>query len=232
MLDYFSIKKYLRQMNIFQEIRFLLAKELKLEFRQKYAISGILLYVFSTIFVVYMSEGTASGKEWNILFWVIILFASTNAVAKSFLRESGNRQLYYYSLVNPTAIIISKMIYNTILLLALSVLAYGVFSLVIGTPVEDTQLFFIAIFLASLGFSITFTFISAIASKANNSASLMAILGFPIIIPILMTLVNISMVAIGEFPNKSIDNDILILLAIDLLLAGASLMLFPFLWRD
>lgn len=219
-------------MNVFEEIRFLLQKELMLEFRQKYAISGILLYVFSTIFVVYMSSGTADGKSWNILFWVIILFASTNAIAKSFLQESGNRQLYYYSLVNPIAIIVSKMIYNTILLLALSFLAYGVFSLVIGSPVEDRQLFFIVIFLASLGFSITFTFISAIASKANNSASLMAILGFPIIIPILMTLVHISLEAIGEFDGSSVDDDIIILLAIDLLLAGAALLLFPFLWRD
>ena len=225
---------YLRTMNIFKETRFLLAKELKLEFRQKYAISGILLYVFSTIFVVYMSEGRAEGKEWNILFWVIVLFASTNAVAKSFVRESGNRQLYYYSMVNPIAVIISKMIYNTMLLLALSFLAYGVFSLVIGSPSQDMdqQLYFLSIFLASLGFSITFTFISAIAAKANNSASLMAILSFPIIIPIIMTLVKISMTAIGEFQGESVQNDVVILLAIDLLLAGAALILFPFLWRD
>ncbi|MEM6965593.1 MAG: heme exporter protein CcmB [Bacteroidota bacterium] len=215
-----------------REIQFLLHKEFTLEFRQKYAISGILLYVFSTIFVVYMSQGRADGRSWNILFWIIILFASTNAIAKSFLQEGGNRQLYYYALVNPIAIIISKMVYNTILLLALSFLAYGVFSLVIGTPVKDSPLFFFTIFLASLGFSITFTFISAIAAKATNNASLMAILGFPIIIPILMTLVNISLEAIGEFQGASITNDILILLAIDLMLAGAALLLFPFLWRD
>lgn len=219
-------------MNVFQEIRFLLHKELKLEFRQKYAISGILLYIFSTIFVVYVSAIQANGKEWNVLFWIIVLFASVNAVAKSFVQESGHRQLYYYSLVNPIAIIISKMIYNTLLLLALSFLAYGVFSLVIGSPVRDTRLFFIAIFLASLGFSITFTFISAIASKANNSASLMAILGFPLIIPILMMLIYISGNAIGLQSDTAVNDNILILLGIDLLLAGAALLLFPYLWRD
>ena len=219
-------------MNIFQEIGFLLRKEIMLEFRQKYAISGILLYIFSTIFVVYMSAGTADGRMWNNLFWIIVLFASVNAVAKSFLQESGDRQLYYYTLVNPIAIIVSKMIYNTLLLLILSFLAYGVFSLVIANPVRDTNLFYLTILLGSLGFSITFTFISAIASKANNSASLMAILGFPIIIPILMTLVNISLNAIGEFNDSTINDNILILLAIDLLLAGAALILFPFLWRD
>ncbi|HFC00405.1 MAG TPA: ABC transporter permease [Phaeodactylibacter sp.] len=219
-------------MNTFQEIWFLFKKELTLEFRQKYAISGILLYIFSTIFVVYTSAISVGPKEWNVLFWIIILFASVNAVAKSFVQESGGRQLYYYTLVNPIAIIISKMLYNTLLLLLLSFLAYGIFSLVIGSPVRDNNLFFLAIFLASLGFSITFTFISAIASKANNSASLMAILGFPIIIPILMTLVKISSNALALMQDSSIDKDIMILLSIDLLMAGAALLLFPFLWRD
>lgn len=219
-------------MNVFSEINFLIKKEFTLEFRQKYAISGILLYIFSTIFVVYTSAIEVGPKEWNVLFWIIILFTSVNAVTKSFVQESGARQLYYYSLVNPIAIIISKMIYNTILLLALSILAYGVFSLVLGNLVRNSQLFFTAIFLASLGFSITFTFISAIASKANNSASLMAILGFPIIIPILMELIYISSNALPLQSNTAINQDIYILLAIDLLLAGAALLLFPFLWRD
>ena len=219
-------------MNTFQEVWFLFKKELTLEFRQKYAISGILLYIFSTIFVVYTSAISVGPKEWNVLFWIIILFASVNAVAKSFVQESGGRQLYYYTLVNPIAIIISKMLYNTLLLLFLSLLAYGVFSLVVGSPVRDNNLFFLAIFLASLGFSITFTFISAIAAKANNSASLMAILGFPIIIPILMTLVKISANALALMQDSAIDKDIMILLSIDLLMAGAALLLFPFLWRD
>ncbi len=219
-------------MNTFQEIWFLFRKELTLEFRQKYAISGILLYVFSTIFVVYTSTFDAGPKQWNILFWIIVLFASVNTAAKSFVQESGTRQLYYYSLVNPVAIIISKMLYNTLLLLALNFLAYGVFSLVLGSPVRDLQLFFIAIFLASLGFSITFTFISAISSKADNSASLMAILGFPIVIPIVMELVKVSQNALPGTFDSAINEDIMILLAIDLMLGGAALMLFPFLWRD
>jgi len=129
-------------MGTIQQILFLLQKEITLEFRQKYAISGILLYIFSTIFVVYM--GTASRTEppiWIVLFFIIVLFTSVNAVAKSFVQESGNRQLYYYSIANPIAIILSKMIYNTLLLLFLSFLALGVFSLIMGYPILDSMLF-------------------------------------------------------------------------------------------
>ena len=60
----------------------------------------------------------------------------------------------------------------------------------------------------------------------------MAILGFPIVIPILMELVKVSQNAMPGSFDSSINEDIMILLAIDLLLGGAALMLFPFLWRD
>jgi len=135
-------------MNIGKEIIFLLKKELLLEWRQKYALSGIILYVFSTVFIVYYTVLNELPKAiWNALFWIIVLFASVNAVAKSFIQENSNRQLYYYTLANPTAIILSKIIYNAILLLFLTFLSFAVFSFVTGSPVKDFGQFFLALFL-------------------------------------------------------------------------------------
>lgn len=228
----FFVRLFLPPMNILKETIFLIQKELTLEWRQKYAISGILLYVLSTIFIVYLSTIKVEPPVWNPIFWIIVLFASVNAVAKSFVQESSARQLYYYQLVNPTAIILSKIIYNTLLLLFLSVLSFMVFGLVAGNPVKDYFQFYLALFLGSVGFAIVFTFISAIASKANNSGTLMAILGFPLIIPILMTLVKMSANALRLINDTSIDKDIMILVAIDLILLGLAFVLFPFLWRD
>lgn len=219
-------------MEVLKESLFLIKKELLLEWRQKYAISGIFLYVLSTVFIVYTASPNLKGMAWNSLFWIVILFASVNAVTKSFLQENSARQLYYYSLVNPQAVIISKVIYNTVLLLALSVLSYGAFSLFVGSAVRHHDQFFLALFLGSLGFSITFTFISAIASKANNNATLTAILGFPLIIPILLTLIKLSANALGLMQDSAISTDINILIAIDLMLLAMSLILFPYLWRD
>ncbi len=215
-----------------KEIFFLLKKDLTLEWRQKYAISGILLYVFSTVFVVYTSFIRVQPNVWNVLFWIILLFASVNAIVKSFVQENGNRQLYYYQLANPTAVILSKIIYNSLLLLLLSFLTYGLFSLVVGNPVKDYTQFFIALLLGSLGFAITFTFVSAISAKANNSATLMAVLSFPIIIPIIMTLVKISANALRLLNDTSVSKDMLILVAIDVILVSMAFILFPYLWKD
>ncbi len=219
-------------MGVIREISFLLQKEFLLEWRSSYALSGILLYVFSTIFIIYTAFINVEPPVWNVLFWVIMLFTSINAIVKSFIQESSKRTLYYYTLVNPIAVILSKMIYNALLLLVISFLVWGGFSLITENPVQDIGLFCMALGLAALGFSITFTFISAISAKAGNNATLMAILAFPLIIPVLMTLIKLSASALGLIVDTSVRNDIYILCAIDLILLGLTLVLFPFLWKD
>lgn len=219
-------------MNLAKEIGILLQKEMKIEWRQKHAIGGILLYVVSTIFVVYSAIKSVDPNVWNALFWIVILFASVNALVKSFVQENSSRQLYYYTLANPTAIILAKIIYNSGLLLVLSLLSFLAFTLFAGNPVKDTGQFFLALFLGSVGFSITFTFIAAIAGKANNSATLMAILSFPLVIPIILTLLKLSANALRLMQDTAIWKDVLTLVAIDLLMIAMAFILFPFLWRD
>lgn len=220
-------------MRLLQDTWFLVKKDVQLELRQRYAISGILLYVLSTVFVVYLAVvEQLPGAVWAAMLWIIILFASVNAVAKSFVQEGEKRQLYYYSLVSPSAIILAKMLYNTFLLLLLSLLSYAAFSLVMGSPVKESGLFFLTLFLGSLGFSITFTFISAIAAKAGNSGTLMAILSFPVILPVLLTLLRLSKQALRLMQDNGGWDDIVMLLSIDVILVALAFMLFPFLWRD
>jgi len=214
----------------------LLKKDILLEWRQRYAINGILLYVASTVFVCYLSFGIKTNKisplTWNAVLWMVLLFASVNAVAKSFLQEKSGRMLYYYTLASPQAIILSKVIYNSGLLLLLSSIAYLFYSVVLGNPVQDKFLFFINVLIGSVGFATTFTMISAIASKADNSSTLMTILGFPIIIPMLLMLMKVSKSAIdGLALSVSID-ELIILSALNIMMVALAYILFPYLWRS
>ena len=100
-----------------KQIKYLIAKELRLEMRNKYALGGILLYVVSTVFVSYLSfKKIVTPATWNALFWIIFLFASVNAIAKSFISETKGRLLYLYTLTSPQSVILSKIIYNSLLL--------------------------------------------------------------------------------------------------------------------
>ena len=63
----------------------LIKKDLLIEWRQRYAISGILIHIFSATFIVYLSVRIVNAPTWNALYWVIMLFTSVSAVAKSFI---------------------------------------------------------------------------------------------------------------------------------------------------
>ena len=104
-----------------KHITALLKKDILLEIRQQYTFYGILLYVASTIFVLYLAMGQPESATWNGLFWMIQLFICVNAVAKSFLQESSGRMLYYYSIAGARDYILSKLIFNAGLMVLMSV---------------------------------------------------------------------------------------------------------------
>ena len=214
-----------------KELSALIWKEFILEWRQRYALGGIALYVVSTVYIIFFTFTRLLPQSWNAMFWVVALFAAVNAVAKSFAQENSQRQLYYYTLAHPIGVIIAKMIYNTVLLFVLMLLSFGAFSLLTGNPVQRLDIFFLVLLMASFGFAIAFTFISGIAAKANQNSTLMAILGFPVVIPILAMLIRLSANAL-RILDSNWSQDIMMLLAIDAILLTLALILFPFLWRD
>lgn len=217
---------------ILKQIKYLIAKEIKLELRNKYALGGILLYVVSTVFVSYLCfKRIVTPATWNALFWVILLFASINAVAKSFIGETKGRLLYIYTLASPQAVILSKIIYNSVLLLVLSALCLLVYSLFVGSIIQDTALFMLTLAFGSFGLSSLLTMVSAIASKTGNNFTLMAILSFPIIMPLLMVLIKLSKNALDGLERWDVHY-LLILLCINVIIIALSYLLFRYLWRD
>lgn len=218
------------------EIKTLIIKDLQLEWRLKYAINGMLLYVVSTIYICYLSFRMKSSEinaiTWNTLFWIIILFTAITAIAKSFVQEREGRLLYLYSLVSAESIIISKIIYNTILLLVLSLIGFGFYSIIMGNPVADNSMYFFAIVLGAVGFSSTLTLVAGIAAKSENSAMLMAILSFPIVIPLILIILKITKNALDGLDRSTSYDEILLLGSIDAIVMVLSVILFPYLWRS
>jgi heme exporter protein B len=221
-----------KQMMELSQIKYLIGKEIKLELRNKYALGGILLYVVSTIFVSYLCfKRIVNPATWNALFWIILLFASINAVAKSFIYETKGKLLYIYTLASPQAVILSKIIYNAVLLLVLSGLSLLIYGLFIGDVVQDKLLFLLTLALGSFGFSSLLTMVSAIASKTGNNFTLMAILSFPIILPLLMVLIKLSKNALDGLERWDV-HFLLILVCINVIIVTLSYVLFRYLWRD
>jgi heme exporter protein B len=214
-----------------KQILALFRKDLLLEVRQQYSFYGILLYIGATVFVLFMAIDEPEARIWNGLFWVIQLFICINAVAKSFLQESRGRMLYYYSIASPSVFVLAKLLFNSLLMLVMSMLSIILFSLFLGNPIEKAGTFTGLVLLGGWSLSLVFTFLAAIAARAQQNAAIMAVLGFPLIIPQLLLLMQISSAAFDPALVVRAGN-ILLLVALDGLIILLSVILFPFLWKD
>jgi len=214
------------------EIKHLIKNLLLIEWRERYALNGILLYVFSSIFTVSLSVKVLNLPSWNAIFWILILFSSINAIAKSFIGESKGKMLYFHGLVLPQKLILAKSIYSAIINLILSFVALFFYTTILGNPIQNISFYCIILVLASIGFAFTFTMISAIAQKSSNGNLLMPILSFPIIIPFLLILIKTSKKAMDGIDISLMYTDLMLLALMNLLVATMAYVLFPFLWKE
>lgn len=211
----------------------LLKKDLLLELRQQHTLYGILLYIASTIFVLSLSVDELDAKVWNGFFWVIQLFICVNAVAKSFLQESRGRMLYYFTIVSPVAFILAKLLYNLILMLVMSLITLVLYSFFISNPITNALQFTGIVILGGASISLVFTLMSAIAAKASHNAALMAILGFPVILPLLLLLMRLSRAAFNEvFREGALLQLTGLIIGLDVLIVAMAVILFPYLWKE
>lgn len=210
----------------------LLQKDLLLEWRQKHALYGVLVYVGATVFVVYMMSGQPQAKMWNSLFWLTQLFIAVNSVAKSFLQEHPDRFRYYFTIVPPVQFLLAKFIYSIMLMLLVSGISLLLFTIMLGAPLVQTGLFMAVTAMGSLSLAVIFTFLSAIAARAQNNAALIPILGFPLATPLLMILSNLAVKAILPVYQPGWWQLMLVLAAFDGLIIILGIILFPFLWQE
>lgn len=178
-----------------------------------------------------MAVSEPEAAVWNGLFWVIQLFICINAVAKSFMQENRGRMLYFYSIASPGDFVLAKILFNSLLMLGMSMLSLLLFSLFLGNPMKNAGSFIGLVLLGGWSLSLVFTFLAAIAAKAQQNAAIMAVLGFPIIVPQLLLLMRVSNAAFAPLLTIPVGA-VLMLVALDLLVIMLAVILFPFLWKD
>ena len=218
------------------EIASLLQLEWRLDRRQKHAWGSMALYVVSTVYTCYLGvKQLNTVATWNALFWIILLFAAFNALARSFQREDAGRHLYLYTLADPRSVVLARALYNAATMVMLSLLSLLFYALFLGSAaLEEANVgqFLLAVVLGGIGFAAVLTLISAIAARAGNGLGLMAILGFPIVLPMLLAVVRASKLALDGVAWSVNSTYFGGLVLLDVITVTLAWLLFPYLWRD
>lgn len=207
-----------------------------LEIRRQAAFAGLLLYLFATTFICYLALGVQARSlapaTWSTLFWMMILFSAINAGAKSFFGERKVRDHYYFSLLPPEGVILSKILFNFLLTLILTCAGAGLFTVLVDNPIQEYRVFILLLVLSSLGFAASLSLLSGLAAKANNSGVLMAVLSFPVLISILALSIRVTKNCIDGLDAAVSFENLAMILAIDVIAIALSYVLFPFVWRS
>lgn len=220
----------------FQATYYIFIKEVVSEFRTRYAINALLMFVVATLAMILFSIGSESPSQ-EILsgtLWIVIFFSAMSGLSRTFVaEEERNTALTLRLVTTGNSVYFGKLLYNVILILALSLIIAGAYILMIKEfTIQSYDIFWITIILGSIGLASASTILAAIIAKANTKGTLFPVLAFPVLLPLLLTAINATRLSTeGAFFTEAIP-EFQILLSFIVVMITASLLLFDFVWKD
>ena len=211
-------------------------KDWRSELRTRYAISALVMFVVTTISIILFSLGGegASPEVLAGMLWVVIFFASMSGLARTFVMEEERGTGMTLQLMTPaSAVFAGKLLFNLGLGAGLTLLTVGLYAIFInGFVVQTLSIFLLTIALGSIGLAVASTIIAAIIARANTKGTLYPVLSFPILLPLLMTVINATRLAADGAPLAEAKGEFQILISYIVVVTTVSSLLFEYIWKD
>ncbi len=214
----------------------LAVKDLVEEFRTRYAITGMALFSLTTLVAVSFSVGIMALDVMlhAALLWIIIFFSAMSALSRSFTREeeSGTAIALRMVLI-PEIIYTGKLLYNVVLLTMLLLVVVPLYMVMMNLP-EGANIALSLTILITGTFCLAgvATILAAIVARAGAKNSLLPILTFPVLLPVLLTAIRSTGIAFAGGGFEDVSADLIFLVSFMIIVITASLLLFTFVWED
>jgi heme exporter protein B len=211
-------------------------KEFVSEFRTRYALNALLMFVVTTLSIILFAIGQESPsiEVLSGTLWIVIFFSAMSGLSRTFVaEEERGTSLTLRLLVNASSVYIGKLVYNFALILVLSLIIAAAYVLLIDEFAVKTQsIFWLTIVLGSSGLASASTILAAIIAKANTKGTLFPVLAFPILLPLLLTCINATKLATeGAFLSEALK-EFQILISFTVVMVATSFLVFDFVWKD
>ena len=136
-------------------------------------------------------------------------------------------------LASPTAVYLGKLLFNTVLVLALNVVIVALYVLTMEQfSIRQPGLFWVVMLVGGLGMASATTIIAAIIAKANTRGTLFPVLAFPILLPLLMAGISATRLAVEDDSWSAAWPDLQLLISYIVVVVTVSFLLFDFVWKD
>lgn len=211
-------------------------KDLHSELRTRYAISALVMFVITTISIILFSLGSESAPVDALsgMLWVVIFFASMSGLSRTFvMEEERGTSMTLQLMAKPSAVLFGKLLFNLLLVVSLNLTTVVLYALFIsGFVVRTYSIFVVTVCLGSIGLAAAATIIAAIIARANTKGTLYPVLSFPILLPLLLTVINATRLASeGAFFGEA-AGEFQVLVSYIVVVTATSYLLFDYVWKD
>jgi heme exporter protein B len=211
-------------------------KDLRLELRSRYAVSTLLMFVVAALLLVLFAIGQSpvSSRVEAALLWVVILFAAALGLGRSFIAEEERGTVLLLQLnTRGSMVYAGKLLFNYLLILTAGLVALGALLLMLGVTVAEPLLLLAVLLLGTLGLAGTTTLLAALIARAANQGPLLPVLLFPLLVPLLLSVVSATR---ESLPNglgwAGARDELTTLVGFTGVVITVSVLLFDYVWNE
>ena len=185
-----------------------LRKDLRLEWRSKDSINGMLFFALLVVVVLAMAFDpgafpTMTRQISGGLLWVALLFAAMTALNQSWARETSNNVLDAHRLAPApaSALFIGKALANFVFVTAVEVVLAPIFTVFYNLhPLGETWKLLLILPLGTWALVVNGTFFAALSLRTRNRETLLPLVLLPVSMPALLAMIQATTAVLtGQF---------------------------------
>ncbi len=211
-------------------------KEFRSEIRTRYALNALFMFVITTLAIILFAIGneSASPEVLSGILWIIIFFSTMSGLSRTFITEEERGTATTLQLLTkPINVFIGKLCFNTLLLLGLNLLTIALYLILINNfIIKSYDVFLLTILLGTIGLAATSTILAALIAKANSKGTLYPVLSFPILLPLLLSVINATKQSVEGASLWEAFGEFQVLISYGIVILAVSYLLFEFIWKD
>ncbi len=219
-------------MSFWRKVMIITWKDALSEMRTREIVFSVL--VFTLLVIVIFNFAFGASQEMMALvapgiLWVTFAFAGVLSLNRSFIqeKEEGCLEGLMVCPVSREAIYVGKMLGNLLFMLIIEAIALPIFAFLFNLPVLSLQIVTITV-LTTIGFVAVGTLFSALAVNTKARELVLPILFLPIVVPIIISAVKASGLALSGEPWGSLSPWLQIIGAFDAIFLVVSFLVFAF----
>ncbi|MFC1903168.1 heme exporter protein CcmB [Chloroflexota bacterium] len=190
--------------------------------------------VFTLLVIVIFNFAFGASQEIIALvapgiLWVTFAFAGVLSLNRSFVLEKEQDCLegLMSCPISREAIYVGKMLGSLLFMLIIEAIALPIFAFLFNLPILSLQLVIITV-LTTVGFVAVGTLFSALAVNTKAREMVLPILFLPIVVPLIISAVKASGLALSGEPWGSLSSWLQIIVAFDVIFLVVSFLVFAF----